>query len=85
MKGVPRSEAAILLREYVQKSHLSDPFEEAEFLDVFARAGDRGMGEWVLQKVAESAPSKESLDVPVGRIINIYDELLNGSNGEKAN
>jgi len=75
MKGVPQPETAALLKEYVKRSQVSDPFEETEFLDILGRAGDRALAEWVLQKVAASPPSKEVRDIPVGRIINIAEDF----------
>ncbi len=75
LRGMPPSHAGALLKEYLGKSQLADPFEDTNFLDVFGRARDRALAEWVLQTVAESAPSKTVYDAPVGRIINMSKDV----------
>ncbi len=75
MKGLPRAQAAAVLKEYVRASQLDDPFDEQEFVDVLRRAGDRALAEWMIQKVAESPPSREVIDVPAGRLIPTREDL----------
>lgn len=75
IRSLPPSEAAALLTEYVKWSHLSHPFGEADFPDAFAEAGNRALAEWMLQCVAESPPSKEVRDIPVGRIITRFEDF----------
>lgn len=75
IRSLPPSEAAALLTEYVKWPHLSHPFGEADFLDTFAEVGNRALAEWMLQCVAESPPSKEVRDIPVGRIITRFEDF----------
>lgn len=75
LKGVPPSEATELLMEYVRAAQPSELFEEQEFPDILARADGRALAEWVLQQVAESPPSEDVSDIPVGRIVNISEKF----------
>jgi len=73
LTGVPTPYVTTLLKEYVQRRQLPYPFDELEFFDVFARAGDRELAEWIFQKVAESPPTTEVSHypdgIPIGRPI----------------
>jgi hypothetical protein len=64
LAGVPKPQVTALLKDYLQRLRLADPFDQTEFLDVFYRAGDRELAEWVFQKVAESRPSVQVSDYP---------------------
>jgi len=75
LRGMPQSQAGALLKEYLGKSQLADPFEDTNFLDVFRRARDRALAEWVLQRVAEAAPSRTAYDVSVGRIVHLPEDI----------
>jgi len=75
LAGVPKPNVTALLKGFLQSRHLADPFEEVEFVDVFERAGDRELAEWVFQEVADSPPTVEVSHfpggIPIGRPIHI--------------
>ncbi len=75
LTGVPPPHVTALLKDYMQRRQLPHPFDETEFLDVFCRAGDRELAEWIFRKVAESPPIKVSYeyldDIPIGRPVHI--------------
>lgn len=77
LAGVPKPNVTGLLKGFLQRRHLADPFDEVEFIDVFERAGDRELTEWVFQEVADSPPTVEVSHfpdgIPIGRPINIYE------------
>jgi hypothetical protein len=74
---VPKPQVTTLLKEYIQRRQLTYPFDRREFLDVFIRAGDRELAEWIFQSVAESRPTIQVSDypdiVPTLRPVNISD------------
>ena len=75
LTGVPTPHVTALLKEYIRRRQLTYPFDELEFLDVFVRAGDRALAEWIFQKVAESPPTTEVSHypdgIPIGRPIHV--------------
>ena len=77
LTGVPKPQVTALLKEYIHHRRMSDPFNEIELLDVFARAGDRELAEWIFRSVAESRPTVQVSDypdlVPTLQPINISD------------
>jgi len=75
LTGVPKTGVITLLKDYVLRRQLADPFEEMEFLDVLNRAGDRELAEWVFREVVASPPTAEVPyspgEIPIGRPIHV--------------
>ena len=53
LTGVPTPHVTALLKEYIRHRQLIVPIDEPELLDMFARAGDRELAEWLFRSVAE--------------------------------
>jgi hypothetical protein len=77
LTGVPTPHVTALLKEYIRHRQLTYPFDELELLDVFTRAGDRALAEWIFQKVAELPPTTEVSHypdgIPIGRPTHVFE------------
>jgi hypothetical protein len=62
LRGLPKSNATALLKEYVRRTNLEGHFITSDFATILTRAGDRDLAERVFRLVVRSPPTHVSYE-----------------------
>ncbi|KPL22698.1 MAG: hypothetical protein AMJ75_07565 [Phycisphaerae bacterium SM1_79] len=76
---LPKPHATNLFKSYLQRTQFVDLSVERdvdEIANFIGRLSDRELAEQIFEKVAESPPTKESYDIPIGEVASVFDRPL---------